>query len=104
MVRSRELTPISIYQSKSPPRLESHSFLERALLHVGDTWLASDLTLSEIVDTEKEKKSGIIIRFTDLYAITNPCAFLYAIEVVIISDEPALVAEPGWLQVSRLVQ
>ena len=30
------------------------------------------------------------------------CAFSYAKEVVIITDEPALVAEPGWLQSLRL--
>ena len=32
------------------------------------------------------------------------CAFSYAKEVVIITDEPALVAEPGWLLYSRLAR
>ena len=52
------------------------------------------------------------LRFTDprTYS-TRPntlseelCAFSYAKEVVNITDEPALVAEPGWLLFSRLTR
>ena len=34
----------------------------------------------------------------------RPCALNHTIEVVIITDEPALVAEPGWLLFSRLTR
>ena len=54
----------------------------------------------------KEEKSIIsIYNTTDLYAIiSDHCAIYFAIEVVILTDEPALVAEPGWLRISRLTR
>ena len=49
-----------------------------------------------------EEKRKIII--TDLYAIIDHCAIYFTIEVVILPDEPTLVAEPGWLLLSRLTR
>ena len=46
--------------------LEGHSFLERVLRHVGDTWPASNAVLSGIVLDVREKRKIIT---TDLNAI-----------------------------------
>ena len=56
-----------------------------------------------VLDVEKEKRSSTDRLKRTQYAIKgNHCASTYAIEVVNITDEPALVAEPGWLQDQRL--
>ena len=55
----RAYANIPIYQSKSTPTLESHSFLERVLRHVRDTWPASNAVLSGIVADVKEENSII---------------------------------------------
>ena len=64
----RAYTNILIYQSKSTPTLESHSFLERALRHVGWTWPARTSTWAGSCQTWSKREKIII---TDLHAITK---------------------------------
>ena len=97
-----------IYQSKSTFLLESHSFLERVLTHVAWQYIRTgrDRVGGEKEDhhrfTDSNKHGPICKRPNTLFQ--EHCAFYYAKEVVIIIDEPALVAEPGWLLFSRLTQ
>ena len=94
----RAYTHILIYQSKSTQTLESHSFLERALRHVGWTWPARTLTWAGSCQTWRKRERSSSRTYT---LFQEPCALSYTKEVVIITDEPALVAEPGWLLSSR---
>ena len=88
-----------IYQSKSTFLLESHSFLERVLTHVAWQYIRTgqDRVGGEKEDhhrfTDSNKHGPICKRPNTLFQ--EHCAFYYAKEVVIIIDEPALVAEPG---------
>ena len=85
--------------------VESHSFLERVLTHVAWQYFR---TGQDRVGGGKEyhllstKPRTYSSRPNTL--LQEHCAFYYATEVVIFTDEPALVAEPGWLLYSRLTR
>ena len=76
----RAYANILIYQSKSTPTLESHSFLERVLLHDCHTWPVSTVALGRIVLDDKKREIYIIIPLTgestDLNAIDTSLRIL----------------------------
>ena len=105
LVRSRELTPISRFT-----RVNQHSYWRAiAFWNVYCYTLACQLlcTGQDRVGREKGDLHHHHLQQVDPRTLTllqDHCAFSYAKEVVIITDEPALVAEPGWLLSSRLAR
>ena len=89
VTRSKELVSQHPLPRGRIPFIESHSFLERVCCSTS----SGQERLRGLSVLEKEQ---IIIFDSRTYSrLTKHCALIYAIEVVNITDEPALVAELG---------